>query len=976
MARDLKLQVALKGLNGLSKPFREAAKSAVGLGRDLKESRSALKALQSQQSDVSSFRTLRGETEQTAKALTASRDKVSQLSSEIQSHQRTIAPLQASYTALAGQSDKLTAEHKALTQQLRETRNESRTANKTWQQNRLRLRELGQQLGSTATPTKKLRDEYAALVARQKDQLTLVRSLSEKQKALSSQHRESATAARQHKERLSELGEQLREAQAPLTNLNRAFRQGVREATALKAKHGDQQRQLQGLRTKLMDAGISTRNLGQAERDLRTKVSQTNQALGQQEARLKRITAQQQRLARAKDQYERTQGLAGSMATNGAGGLAAGSGILYTGARTLAPGLDFDASMSKVQALSRLDKNSPEFAALRNQARELGASTQFTAGQAADAQSYLAMAGFAPQAIRAAMPGMLSLAKAGDAELADTADIASNILTGFNLQAGDMGRVGDVLVGAFTRSNTNLQMLGETMKYVAPVAAGVGQDIETMAAMAGKLGDAGIQGSMGGTALRAIISRLAKPPKMAADAMEELNIQTKDANGNLRDMPSLLAELHSKTKALGNADRAGFFKAIAGEEAFSGLQVLVDQAGSGKLQEFVATLRNARGEADKTAAVMADNLRGDLSALSSAWEDFGIELQDQQNGPLRGLTQGLTKVIGGVKSWVKENPELASQLVKTAAGLGLVMAGMGGLTLAMASILGPFAMVRYGLALFGIKGAGLASTLFTLGRTALPLVGKGILLIGRALMLNPIGLAVTAIAGAAYLIYKNWEPIKGFFLGLWGEIKEGFNGGFKGIATTILNFTPLGLFYRAFAGVMSYFGVDMPAKFSEFGGMLISGLVNGIKGAAGKLKAAVTDAADSSIDFFKERLGIHSPSRVFAELGGFTMQGLAQGLDKGQASPLRTMGNIAASLVAAGGMSIGAGPAIAMDNRAPLAPMGGGQSIVVQGDTLHITLGAGSAQDLASLRRLFNQLLDERERGKAARIRAALHDTE
>lgn len=850
MARDLKLQVALKGLNGLSKPFREAAKSAVGLGRDLKESRKELKALQAQQSDVSSFRALKGGAEQTAKALTASRDKVRQLSRELAA------------------SDKPT---KALTQ---------------------------------------------------------------------------------------------------------SYRAAVREATALKAKHGDQQRQLQGLRTKLMDAGISTHNLGQAERELRAKVSQTNQALGQQEARLKRITAQQQRLAKAKEQYQRTQGLAGNMAATGAGGLATGSGILYAGSRMLAPGLDFDASMSKVQALSRLDKNSPELAALRGQARDLGASTQFTAGQAADAQGFLAMAGFNPQAIRAAMPGMLSLAKAGDAELADTADIASNILTGFNLQAGDMGRVGDVLVGAFTRSNTNLQMLGETMKYVAPVAAGVGQDIETMAAMAGKLGDAGIQGSMGGTALRAIISRLAKPPKMAAKALEELNIQTKDANGNLRDLPGILAELDSKTKALGNADRAGFFKAIAGEEAFSGLQVLVDQAGSGKLQEFVATLRAARGEADKTAAVMADNLKGDLSALGSAWEDLGIQMQEQQDGPLRGLTQGLTKVIGGVKSWVKENPELAGQLVKTAAGLGLVMAGMGGLTLAMASILGPFAMVRYGLALFGIRGAGLASTLFSLGRTALPLVGKGILLIGRALMMNPIGLAVTAIAGAAYLIYKNWEPIKGFFLGLWGEIKQGFSGGLAGIATTILNFTPLGLFYRAFAGVMGYFGVEMPAKFSEFGGMLLQGLVNGITNGLGSVRNAITGVADSTVGWFKEKLGIHSPSRVFAELGGFTMQGLDQGLSKGQNGPLRTMGGIASSLVAAGTLATGAGPAIAMDNRAPLAPIGGGQSIVVQGDTLTINLGGASAQDEAHLRRLFNQLLDERERNKAARIRAALHDTE
>jgi TP901 family phage tail tape measure protein len=850
MARDLKLQVVLEGLNRASKPFREAGRSAIGLGRDLKASRTELKALQAQQSDVSSFRALKGQTEQTGKAMQASRDKVRQLAREI---------------------------------------------------------------GAAGAPTKALNQQY---------------------------------------------------------------QRAIREATALKAKHAQQQTELQGLRGKLNAAGISTRNLGQHERDLKARITATNQAMAQQEARLKRVTAQQQRLARAKQQYDQTQALAGSMAATGAGGLATGSGILYTGSRLLAPGLDFDASMSKVQALTRLSGDSDELKALREQARQLGASTQFTAGNAADAQGFLAMAGFNPNAIRAAMPGMLALAKAGDSELADTADIASNILTGFNLQAGDMGRVGDVLVGAFTRSNTNLQMLGETMKYVAPVAAGVGQDIETMAAMAGKLGDAGIQGSMGGTALRAIISRLAKPPKMAADALEQLGIKAADAQGNLRDMPSILTELYDKTKALGSAEQAGYFKSIAGEEAFSALQVLVKQAGSGALQEFIGTLRQTRGEAEKTAAVMGDNLRGDLSALGSAWEDLGIQIQDQQNGPLRGITQGITKVIGSVKTWVAENPALASQLVKTAAGLGLVMAGMGGLTLAMASILGPFAMVRYGMMLFGIRGAGLASTLFSLGKVALPLVATGLKALAVAAMANPILAIITGIAVGAALIYSNWDRIGPYFAGLWGEIKAGFSGGLSGIATTILNFSPLGLFHRALAGVLGYFGVDIPARFTDFGGMLIDGLVNGITAGLGRVKDAITGAGDAAIDWFKQKLGIHSPSRVFAQLGGYTMQGYGQGLLAEQSNPLSALQRIGNNLVAAGNQTIGG--QVAFDARAPLAAAGAGgntgRPIVVEGDTIHISIEGGG--DTATIRRMLEQVLGERDRAKAARMRSALYDLE
>src|SRR5690606_24620068 len=233
------------------------------------------------------------------------------------------------------------------------------------------------------------------------------------------------------------------------------------------------------------------------------------------------------------------------------------------------------------------------------------------------------------------------------------------------------------------------------------------------------------------------------PPAAAAKALDKLGVSAKDAQGNMRDMPSVLQEIYEKTKSMGNAERAGLLKAIAGEEAVAGMQVLVAQAGSGALQEFIGTLRETQGEAHRTAKVMGDNLVGDIDELSSAWEDLGIQRQEQQNGPLREVTQSLANVVGSVKSWIVENPKLAANIVKTAAGVGLLMAGMGGLTLAMASILGPFAMVRYGMMLFGIRGAGLASTLFNLGKTALPLVGKGILFIGRALAANPIGLAIT-----------------------------------------------------------------------------------------------------------------------------------------------------------------------------------------------------------------------------------------
>ncbi|OSO71387.1 phage tail tape measure protein [Stutzerimonas stutzeri] len=800
-------------------------------------------------------------------------------------------------------------------------------------------------------------------------------------------------ALQANRERIKALSREMAAAETPTKALTREFQSAVRQGHALKQKHNEQQRELQGLRGKLGEAGISTRNLSDHERELRQRIERTNQTMGQQEQRLKQLTAQQKRLGQAKADYDRTQQLAGSMAATGAGGLATGSGMLYAGAQLMAPGLEFDAAMSKVQALTRLDGASEEMAALREQARQLGASTQFTAGQAAEAQGFLAMAGFKAESIQAAMPGMLDLAKAGDSGLAETADIASNILTGFNLQASETGRLGDVLVGTFTRSNTNLQMLGETMKYAAPVAASVGQDIETVAAMAGKLGDAGIQGSMGGTALRAILNRLSAPPKAAADALKTLGISAVDAQGNLRDMPTVLQEIYEKTKNMGDADRAGLLKGIAGEEAVAGLQVLVKQAGSGALQEFVSTLKNTEGEASATAKTMADNLRGDLSAMGSAWEDLGIQLQEQQNGPMREITQTITGIIGGVKGWIAENPKLAANIVKTAAGVGILMAGMGGLTLAFASILGPFAVLRYGMTLFGIKGAGLAGTLFNLGKTALPLVATGLRLVATAAMANPVGVLIGALVLGATLLIANWGRVAPFFLGLWAEIKQGFAGGIGGIAATILNFSPLGLFYRAFAGVLGWFGVELPGKFSEFGGNLVQGLINGFTSMFPNLTASIGGMAESVIGTFKNLLGIHSPSRVFAELGGHTMDGLAVGLEQGQGNPFAAMEGVGQGLADAGGsalasagnpfaalagMEAGGSAALAadvpLDSRPPLAARAPASAAAGGGNTYNVNINAAAGMDPAAIARMVRAELERLEREKGARARSSLFD--
>ncbi|MFN6968166.1 phage tail tape measure protein, partial [Proteus mirabilis] len=612
-------------------------------------------------------------------------------------------------------------------------------------------------------------------------------------------------------QRVATLAKEIANSENPTKKQLEAFKKAQREAGQLKTKYEQLQQSAQRQRSALQANGISTNQLGQAQRRLNGDIERTTQQLRRQENQLRRSAEQERRMAAAKSQYQKTLDVRNKMAGAGATMTATGAGMLYSAKQTLMPGYEFNVGMSKVQALTRLDKNSDEFKMLREQARELGATTAFTANQVAQGQAFYAMAGFKPEQIKNAMPGTLAMSLAGDIDLGTTADIGSNILTGFKLDSDQMGRVSDVLVGTFTRSNTSLTMLGDTMKYVAPVASGLGVDLETAAAATGKLGDAGIQGSMAGTSLRAILGRLAEPPKMAAKALEELGIKTRDAKGNLRDFPELLAELDKKTAKMGNAQRAGFFKHIAGEEAFSALSVLAEQAGKGELQTLVADLKQAKGEAQKVAGTMTDNLSGDMKNLQSAWEDLGIQIFDGIDSPLRQISQSITRVISKVGVWMKENPELAKTLTMIGLAIAGIITTLGILSLSIAAMLGPLAAAKLSLSILGIKGG----NALTLLLKPIKLLGSAFLGLGKAILANPILLVIAAIAAAVYLIYKNWDTIGPYVYKVWDTVKkytaiawqalkDTIKSAWEAIKYIFFNWTPLGLIIKHWDSIVSY----------------------------------------------------------------------------------------------------------------------------------------------------------------------------
>ncbi|HAJ0807331.1 TPA: phage tail tape measure protein [Escherichia coli] len=459
--------------------------------------------------------------------------------------------------------------------------------------------------------------------------------------------------------------------------------------------------------------------------------------------------------------------------------------------------------MSRVQALTRIDKNSPQFKALREQALKLGSETQFTASDAASGQSFLAMAGFTPQAIQAALPGVLNMALAGGVELGETADIGSNILTQFNLTADQMDRVGDTLTAAFTRTNTDLRALGETMKYTGPVAAKLGISLEEAAAMAGMLANNGLRGSDAGTAMRASLSRLASPPKAAADALKELGVSVADARGKMRPMEDVLLDLYKATQKYGQVDQVSFFKDIAGEEAFVGLQTLVAAAGSGELQKLTRELQGARGEADRVAKVMADNLDGDLKNLDSAWEGLRIRISDLVDGPLRSVTQWLTRVLEKITSLAQAHPVLTRQLLIAGGALLAMTATIGSLSLVIGVLYGKLATLRLGFDILtrSMNVVRVLPALWGMLTGSVSLLGGAI-----GALFSPVGLIAAAFVAAAVLIWKYWEPIKAFYAGVFNGIME--------------RLTPLRETFERFGPVFDAIGSGISQVFNWFKSLL------------------------------------------------------------------------------------------------------------------------------------------------------------
>lgn len=433
----------------------------------------------------------------------------------------------------------------------------------------------------------------------------------------------------------------------------------------------------------------------------------------------------------------------------------------------------FEAAMSKVGAICRA--NDSDLAALTKKARELGETTQYTATQSAEAMSYLGMAGWDTEKIIAGMPGLLSLAAAGGTDLARTADIVSDNLTAFGLAAEQSTHMADVYATVITNTNTNVEMLGDTMKYAAPVAHAFGASMEETAALAGLMANSGIKASQAGTSLRAGFLRLAGPPKMASKAMEELGMSMNDitaeqkeasmAMGSLgiklsdtngpRKMSAILTELREKTAKLGQEEKLAAMKSIFGQEAATGWLAVLN-SGDKTFDNLVTKLEKSSEvhAADEIAKKMQDNAQGAMTRLNSAVESTQISIGKAFLPAMAAAAEAGAKFFG----WFAGSETLTN----VAIGMGVVGVALTGFVAAVSA--GAAVVNAYKTASIACNAVSKAFKACTILSTAAQWA------MNAAMYACPIGLfiaGVTAIIAVGYALYTHWDAIKQFFVSLW-----------------------------------------------------------------------------------------------------------------------------------------------------------------------------------------------------------------
>lgn len=858
---------------------------------------------------------------------------------------------------------------------------------------------------------------------------------------------DSAKALKDVQDRIKSLRQEM--ASNPTDKLSKDFDKATKEAKKLKDAHTQNQTKLQELRNELKQTGISTGNLADHQVDLSRKITTANTSLDSQKKKLENLNRVQQ-------SHNKMSGNVRTAAMAGAGMAATGSAALFAMRKPIDESKNVDVEQNRIASLGFGKKATEEAIQYARAMKTFGTSTLdnltlvrdgVTAfGDVHHAQwvaPTLAKMKFANEAMygdhgvenEKKFMDMLKVIEMRNGlkskeSFQEQANIIQQVITatGGRVQAEEWLNV--IKTGGIAAKGMDNKAFYYKMEPLVQEMGGHRVGTSMMSAYQNLYQGRTTQRAAANLDKFGLIGDYSKVKHNKTGDLSYLDIGAiKGADLFKKDQFAwmeqvLVPALNAKgiTKESDVIDAIGsVFSNRTASNLFAQMYMQRDQIHkNAKLNEGAFNIDQLNTQAQGTTSGKELEAR---AKLHDAYLQFGQTI-------LPIYTQALIMASNAMQTftgWMQQNPTLAKAL---GTGLLVIAAGLvaiGGLLLVFSPLILSMLSLRLMMATLGVQGSALSfvfkmltSPLKLLG-SAVMWIGRMFLLVGRMMLGNPIILAITLLATAAYLIYQNWEPIKTFFIDLWAgisdgasqawawvttkaseawaalqdifapvgqwfsnkwqEIKIAFSGGIQGVSALIINWSPIGLFYSAFATVLSWFGIELPAKFTGFGSMIIDGLVNGIKSGFAKLKSVWKKVTSYVPSFFTKTMEIHSPSRVMAELGGHVVGGIGMGLT--QAFPeLKNKYNQVLNLFTNKAQSPAmdqidiAAPVISKIQTAPNLTSSRQSSLAVAGDTYTIHIHAAPGQMVQDLERQIEQVFNRLQRDKLSRVRTIMADQE
>ena len=550
--------------------------------------------------------------------------------------------------------------------------------------------------------------------------------------------------------------------------------------------------------------------------------------------------------------------------------------ITGVGAAGIKVASDFEKAMSGVQAIT--GATGSDFETLREKAIELGATTSFSAGEVAEAMTEMAKAGWTTTQIIEGMAGVLDATAASGESLGTVSTIVADAITGFGLEAKDSARVADLMTQAANSGTISVADLGESYKYVAPLAQSMGLSIEDVTTALSAMSMAGIKGSQAGTSLRTVLANMAKPSKTVATAMEELGLSITNSDGSFKSLDQIVGIMRTEFSSLTEDQQAYYATALAGKEGMSGLVSLLNLTQE-EYDALSSSMSNCSGIAGETAAVMQDNLQSKVEHLGGSLESLAIKLSEYVIPYLTGLVERIT---AAVEAFTNLNPGVQKAI--------LVIAGI-------VAVVGPLLIVVGKV----ISAVGTIMTIIPKLAGVINMVKTAFAALNATMLVNPILLIIAAIAALVAAFIHLWntnEAFRQFWIDLWKNIKE--------VATAAWNAIGKGI-HEAASGILESvkngfnkavsFITSLASSAYTWGSDIISGIVDGIESCIDKVKNAVTNVAETIRSFLHFSVPDEGPLTDYESWMPDFMSGLVKGIEKSRGMIVKAVDGVASDMV-------------------------------------------------------------------------------